>query len=104
MALAPKKSVALQAGWTSSPDVAPILGRSRVDVAASSADQALPTVAPMPSAGQVDAGADGAPSGVTKQTTAEVTPPPMLEQAELLPMLVAPSVVGVTPQVEALAS
>ena len=44
MALVPKKSVALQAGWAPSPDVAPVLGRSGADVAVSSASQAPPTV------------------------------------------------------------
>ena len=101
MALAPEKSVALQAGGTPSPDVAPISGRSGADVVASSAGLALPAVAPMPSAGQIDAGADGAPLGVAEQTTVEVTPPPTSERTELSPALVAPSVVGAAPQVKA---
>ena len=41
---------------------------------------------------------------VTEQKTTEVTPPPTLERMELPPMLVAPSVVGMAPQVEAPAS
>ena len=101
LALAPKKSVALQAGQAPSPDVAPISGRSGTNVAASSAGQAPPAVAPMPSAGQADAGADGAPSRVTEQMAAKVTPPPMSERTELPLELVAPSVVGAAPQVEA---
>ena len=97
MALELKKNVPLQAGWAPSPDVAPISGRSGADVVASSASQAPPTVAPVPSAGQADAGAGGAPSGVVEQTTAEVTPLPTSEQMELPLVLVAPSVVGVVP-------
>ena len=42
LGLAPKKSLALQAGRTPLPDIAPILGRSDDDVAASSADPAAP--------------------------------------------------------------
>ena len=61
-------------------------------------------VAPVPSAGQADAGAGGAPSGVVEQTTAEVTPLPTSEQMELPLVLVAPSVVGASPQAKALAS
>ena len=49
LGLAPKKSLALQAGRTPLPDVAPILGRSGADVEASLADLAVPTVAPAPS-------------------------------------------------------
>ena len=104
MALAPKKSVALQAGRTPSPDVAPVSGRSGADVAASSAGQALPMVAPVPLVGQADAGAKGAPLGVIEQTTAEVILPPMLERIELPLVLMAPSLVGAAPQAKALAS
>ena len=86
------------------PDVAPVSGSSGADVAAPSAGQALPTMVPMPSVGQAGAGAEEAPSGVTEQTTAEVTPPPTLVWTELSPVHVVPSVVGVTPQVKALAS
>ena len=98
LALAPKKNVALLAERVSSPDVAPVLGRSGADVAASSAGQAPPAVAPVPSVGQAGIRAEEAPSGVTEQTTAEVTPPPMLERTELPLVLVAPSVVGIVPQ------
>ena len=66
--------------------------------------QAPLMVAPMPSVGQAGAGAEEAPLGVAEQTTAEVTPPPTLERMELPPALVAPSVVGAAPQVEAPAS
>ena len=58
----------------------------------------------MPSAGQVDAGAKEAPSGVGKHMAAKVIPPPTLERTELPLALVAPSMVGVAPQAEALAS
>ena len=80
------------------------MGRSRADVAASLADQALHVVALVPSAGQGGAGAEEAPSRVAEQTTAKVNPPPTLERTELPPALVAPSMVGTAPQVEALAS
>ncbi|XP_066311054.1 uncharacterized protein [Miscanthus floridulus] len=40
LGLAPKKSLALQAGWTALPDVAPVLDRSGADAAASLADLA----------------------------------------------------------------
>ena len=101
LALAPKKSVALQAERVSSPDVAPILGRNGTDVAALSAGLVPPVVAPAPLAGQAGAGVEEAPSGVSEQMTVEVTPPPTLERTELLPMLVAPSMGGVALQVEA---
>ena len=104
MALVPKKSIALQAGRAPSPDVTPISGRSGVDVAASSASQALPAVVLMPSVGQADAGAEEAPSGVIEHMTTEVIPPPMSEWMELPLALVAPSVVGAAPQAEAPAS
>ena len=96
MALAANKSVALQAIRVPSPDVAPISGRSGTDVVASSAGQVLPAVAPVPSVGQAGARAEEAPLGVTEQTMAEETLPPMLEWTELPPTLVAPSMVGVT--------
>jgi len=54
----------------------------------------------VPSVGQAGAEAKEAPSGVVEQTTADVTPPPMLEQMELSPVLVAPPMVGEAPQVE----
>ena len=55
----------------------------------------------MPSVGQAGAGAKEAPSGVTEQTMAVETPPPMLEWMELPHVLVAPSIVGAAPQVKA---
>ena len=61
-------------------------------------------VTPTPSVGQAGAGVEETPSAFAEQTTAEVTPPPMLERMELPPALVAPSAVGVAPQVEAPAS
>ncbi|XP_066341641.1 uncharacterized protein [Miscanthus floridulus] len=48
LGLAPKKSLALQAGWTTLPDVAPISGRSGADAVASLADPAAPVVVPAP--------------------------------------------------------
>ena len=104
LALAPKKSIALQAARAPLPNVAPILGRSRADVTALSTGQAPPMVASMSSVGQADAGAEEASSGVTEHMATEVIPPPTLERTELPLTLVAPSVVGAVPQAEAPAS
>ena len=49
LGLAPKKSLAIQAGWMALPDVAPVLGRSGADVEATLADPTAPVVAPAPS-------------------------------------------------------
>ena len=94
LALAPNKSVALQAGWAPSPDVAPVLGRSRAIVVASLAGQAPPVVAPVPSASQADVRAEEASSRVTEHMAVEVIPPPTSERTEPPLALVAPSVVG----------
>ena len=102
--LVPKKSVALQAGWAPSPDVAPILGRSGADVAASSTGQAPPAVAPVPSARQAGTGAKEASSKVAKHVAAEVILPPSSEQTEPSLALVAPSTMGAAPQAKAPAS
>ena len=93
LGLAPKKSLALQAGWTSPPDVAPVSGRSGADVAASSADLAAPAVAPTPVV-------------VVEQAAVAVavTPPSSSERMEPPPVLVASSVVGAAPQAEGPAS
>ena len=104
LALAPKKSIALQAGWVPSPDVTPISGRSRANVVASSTGQAPPAVAPVPSVGQADAEAEEAPLWVAQHMATEVITPPTLERMEPPLMLVAPSVVGAVPQAEALTS
>ena len=45
---APKKSLARQAGWVASPDVAPVLGRSGDDAAAMLADSTAAVAAPVP--------------------------------------------------------
>ena len=55
----------------------------------------------MPSVGQADVGAEGAPSRVAEQTAVEVIPPPTSERMELPLRLVVPSVVGAAPQAEA---
>ena len=104
LALAPKKSVALQAGWVLSPDVALVSDRSGADVVALSDGQASPTVAPMLLVGQEDAGVGGVPLGVIKQTATNVILPPTSERMELPPTLVVTSVVGTAPQAEAPAS
>ena len=63
-----------------------------------------PTVAPVPSTSQADARAGRASSGVIEQTTVEAILPPTSERTELPLAIVAPSVVGVVLQAEALAS
>ena len=82
MALAPKKSVTIQAGRRLLPGVAPILRESGAGVTASSAGQAPPVVVPVPSSGHADAGAEGAPSKVSEQSAMEVILLPTLGQTE----------------------
>ena len=48
LGLAPKKSLALQAGQTASPGVTPVSGRSGADVGDALADPTAPMVAPTP--------------------------------------------------------
>ena len=88
MVLVPKKSIAIQA-------------RKGPSVTASLADQAPPVVAPVPSVGQTDARAEGAPLAVAEQPAMEVIPLPTLGRTELPLVLVAPFVVGAAPLVEA---
>jgi len=68
LALAPKKSVALQARQQPLAGAVPVSGESGASATASSAGQALPTVAPVPSAGRADAAAQGASSEVVVQS------------------------------------
>ena len=49
LGLAPKKSLAIQAGQMASPGVTPVSGRSGADVGAALADPTAPMVAPMAS-------------------------------------------------------
>ena len=51
----------------------------------------------MPSVGQADAGAKGAPSEVAEKTAAEVIPLPTSERTGLPLTFVVPSVVGAAP-------
>lgn len=101
MALAPKKSIALQVRKQPSVDVAPISGGSSAGVTTSSTDHAPPMVASVPSVGQVGARADGTPSEVTEQPAMEVILLPTMGQMELSTALVAPTMVGATPLIEA---
>ena len=64
LAMAPKKSIAVQLGWQPSTSVVPILDESGANVTTSPAGKAPPTVVPMPLAGRVDVGFQGAPSEV----------------------------------------
>ena len=102
MALAPKKSVALQVRQRPSADVAPISGGSGSGATASPAGEVPLAVAPVPSVGQASVGAEGAPSEVVEQPVIEAIPLLMSERMELPLTLVAPTVVGATPPVEAL--
>ena len=101
IALAPKKTIALQARRGSPPDVAPISGKSGAGVTASSAGLVPPTVVPVPSVGQTVIGAEGTPSEVTEKPTTEVIPLPTSERTEPPLTLVGPTTVGVTSPVEA---
>jgi len=67
LALALKKSVALQLRQQSLAGVAPVLSGSGTSVTMSSVGWTLPMVVPMPLVGLVDAGAQRAPSEVAKQ-------------------------------------
>ena len=55
----------------------------------------------VPSVGQTIIGAEGTPSEVTEQSATEVIPLSTSEQTELPLALMAPTIVGVTPPVEA---
>ena len=74
MGLAPKKSLALQAGWTSLPDVAPISGRSGADAAASLADLVAPSVVVEQVASSVAGAASPAESPVSPVEVAMTVP------------------------------
>ena len=99
-ALAPKKSVALQVRRRPSVDAAPISSGSDVGVIASSAGQALPAMAHVPSVGQADTGAERMPLEVAEQPAREVILLPMLGRTELPLVLVAPTAAGMVPLVE----
>ena len=96
LALAPKKSVALQLRRQSSVGAVPILGRSSASVTTSLVSQALPIMAPVPSVGRVDAGAQGAPSEVVEQPVMAAIPLSMMGWMGLPTALVAPTMVGTT--------
>lgn len=100
MALAPKKSVALQVRRQPSADVAPVLGGSGTCATASLAGEALLKVVSTPLVGQGGTGAKGTPSEVTEQPTTKVSLLSMMGWMELPIALVVPTVVGVTPPVE----
>ena len=66
LALALKKSIALQLGRWPSAGVTPILDQSGASVTVSPTGQASPMVVPVPSVGWVDAGIQGPPSEVAE--------------------------------------
>ena len=101
MALAPKKSVAIQVTRRPSPDVALALGRSGAGVTASSAGQAPPVVVFVPSTRQIATRAEGMPSEVTEQTATKAIPLPTSERMELPLALMASTAVGVMLPIEA---
>ena len=94
MALAPKKSIALQAGRQPSVGVAPVSSGSGVSVTTSPTGQVSPMVMPVPSAGQAGVGAQGTPSKVAEQPTMVATPLPTTGQMGLPTTLVAPTMEG----------
>ena len=94
LALAPKKSIALQSRWQSSAGVASILGGSGASVTTSLASQALPTVAPLLSVGWADVGIQGAPSEVTKQPVMATILLPTARRTGLPTTVVALTVAG----------
>lgn len=96
LALVPKKSIAVQARRQSSAGIVPISDGSGASVTASPSDQALPTVAPMPSIGQTNVGAQGTPLGVMEQPVMVVIPLSTTGQTGLPIALVVPTVVGAT--------
>ena len=90
LGLAPKKSLAIQAGRMALPGVAPVSGRSGADVEATLADLTAPVVVPAPSvvAEQSQAQPDAATvvlEGVVQSMPprAQVDPPMTLEAAQV---------------------
>ena len=73
LGLAPKKSLALQAGQTASPGVTPVSSRSGADVGAALADPTAPMVAPTP----VEVTERAASSVAVVEQPAEVRIPPV---------------------------
>ena len=96
LALAPKKSIALQSRQRPLASVAPISGGSGSSMTASSAGRMPSTVAPMPSVGWVDMGAQGAPLEAADHSVMAAIPLLMAGRMELPTVLVAPTVMGVT--------
>ena len=104
LALAPKKSIALQSRRQLTVGVMPILGGSGASVTVSPASQALPMVAPMPLAGWADVGIQGAPLEVAEQPVMAAIPLPMVGQMGLPTALVAPTAGGAAQPVETLST
>ena len=96
IALAPKKTIALQARWGPPQDVTPTLSKSRAGVIASLAILVLPVVVLVPSAGQAIGKAKEVPSEVAAQPVTKVMPPPTSGRAELSVAPVASTMVGTT--------
>ena len=92
LALAPKKSVALQARRQLSADVAPILGGSGASVTVLLTGQVSPMVAPVPSMGRANVGVQGLPLVVAKRPVIAAIPLPTVGWTGLPTTLVAPTV------------
>ena len=96
LALAPKKSIALQLRRQPSVGIVPISGISGASVTTSPDGQTPPTVAPVPSAGWADVGVQGAPLEVMEQLVMAAIPLPMAGWTGLPTALMALTVVGAT--------
>ena len=94
LALAPKKSIALQSRWHPSAGVAPVSGKSGTSVTALLAGQTLPMVAPVPLAGRAAVGVQGAPSEVAEQPVTAAIPLSVARRTGLTIVLMAPTMVG----------
>ena len=84
IALAPKKTLALQVRRGPPFDVAPVLGESEAGATASLVGLAPPVMVTAPSVGQAINAAEGLPSEVAAQPVMEVIPPSASEQVEPL--------------------
>ena len=96
MALAPKKSVALQARRQPSAGVMPVSCGSDGSVTASLVSQVPPMVAPVPSVGRADKGAQGTPLEVVEQPAMVAIPLPTTGRTGLPAALAMPKMAGAT--------
>ena len=83
IALAPKKTLALQARRGPPSNIALVPGESGASATASSIGLAPPVMVPTPFVGQAIGVVEGSPSGVAPQPVTKAIPPLALEQAKL---------------------